>query len=77
MSPLAPGGIFAAMSLIVLLPRLSAHYIFALAMLAFFAGHLIMSLAPIDQTYWAMVFPATILEVFGAPSVTAPPRQQN
>lgn len=65
MSPLAPGGIFAALLVGVLFTRMEGHWILAIAMLSFCVGNLLMCLAPVHQTYWAMVFPATVLVVFG------------
>lgn len=61
MSPLIPGGAAAALSLIYLMPRVKAHWIFAIAMLSFFAGDILVALAPVNQIYRAMIFPAMVL----------------
>lgn len=37
----------------------------AMSMMSFCVGNLLMSLTPVHQTYWAMVFPAVLLVCFG------------
>jgi hypothetical protein len=65
MMTLAPFGALAALAVIWLFPRVAGHWILAIALFAFFVGNLLMSLTPADQTFWAMIFPAEILIVFG------------
>ncbi len=53
------------MSLIFLFRIISPHHIFALAMIAYIIGNLLSALAGIHQSYWALTFPAVVIEVFG------------
>lgn len=61
MSPLSVGGAAAALALIWMIPRVKPHWIFAISKMCFFLGDLLVALAPVNQSYWAMIFPAVIL----------------
>ncbi len=58
-------GVVAAMSIVVLFRLIPGHYIFGMAMVAFIVGNLLTALASVDQSYWALTFPAALICVFG------------
>ncbi|WRT64885.1 uncharacterized protein IL334_001821 [Kwoniella shivajii] len=64
-TPLAPGGIAAALLVPLLIHRFAGHHIFLIAMIAFFIGDLFAALAPKDQMYWGLTFWSMIVVVFG------------
>ncbi|KAI5797626.1 hypothetical protein EDC01DRAFT_716811 [Geopyxis carbonaria] len=63
--PCALIGIVAAALAVYALPRVPAYIIFGASMFSFFIGQLLLSLTPVEQTYWAMTFPTTLLIGFG------------
>lgn len=65
MATLVPFGATAALTLIWLFPRVAGHWLLATSLLAFTLGNLLMALAPTEQSFWAQIFPAEILVVFG------------
>jgi hypothetical protein len=65
MATLVPFGATAALALIWLFPRVAGHWLLAASLLAFTLGNLLMALAPANQSFWAMIFPAELLVVFG------------
>lgn len=66
MAALPPMGVAAALSLIVVFPRLEGHWIFATALFCFTFGDLFMAVTPARQSFWAMVFPAQLVVTFGS-----------
>ncbi|CAO1613227.1 unnamed protein product [Parajaminaea phylloscopi] len=65
MAALAPMGVVATACVGAFVNRVPCQWIFGAAMLAFFAGNIIMALTPQSQSFWAMVFPATLVIPFG------------
>ena len=62
---IAVSGGIAALLTAYLLPRLRAGVMMILAMLAFGVGQVLVATAPIEQTYWAQIFPMVIIMPFG------------
>ena len=58
-------GILAALSVPLLLRRLPPHRIFLLSCIAFLIGNILTAVAPVKTTYWAVIFPSTIVVIFG------------
>ncbi|GAA5863051.1 hypothetical protein JCM5353_001778, partial [Sporobolomyces roseus] len=66
LATLAPLGALAALLVIYLSHRnVPGHYILAASCLCFCIGNLLMGVTPRSQTFWAMIFPAEIIIVFG------------
>ena len=65
MVPLVIGGLFATASVGIFIPKVPAQYIFAVSMVSFFIGNLLMSFANSSNVYWAFIFPACLLVVGG------------
>ncbi len=62
-----PFGIFATLGTFVaawLIPRLAAQWILAIGTAAILIANILLATMPIQQTYWAQVFPATIFMAF-------------
>ena len=57
-------GVFAAWWASWLIPRLAAQYILAIGLLSVAISNILIATMPAEQTYWAQVFPATILMSF-------------
>lgn len=64
LTPVAICGGAAAIISAWLIPRLAAQWIMALGCLAILIGQLLIATMPEQQSYWAQVFPATILSAF-------------
>ncbi|GAA6023957.1 hypothetical protein JCM10207_008642 [Rhodosporidiobolus poonsookiae] len=62
---LAPFGALAALCVVWLNSHVKGHFTLAAAMACFCVGNLIMGLTPRDQSFWAMIFPAEVVVVFG------------
>ncbi|GAA6059222.1 hypothetical protein JCM10212_006615 [Sporobolomyces blumeae] len=66
LATLAPLGALAALFVVYLTHRrVPGHYILAASCACFCIGNLLMGLTPQDQVFWAMIFPAEIVIVFG------------
>lgn len=65
MSPLAPGGIIAALLLIVIFPRLEGHFIFGIALACFCLGNLLMAVTP-TMNWEITVYLAQAIIVLGS-----------
>ncbi|GAA6016075.1 hypothetical protein JCM11491_000660 [Sporobolomyces phaffii] len=66
LATLAPLGAVAALFVIYLSHRrVPRHYILAASCLCFCVGNVLMGVTPRSQTFWAMIFPAEIIVVFG------------
>jgi len=65
MVPLVIGGLFATVSVGILIPKVPAQYIFGVSMASFVIGNLLMSFANNSKVYWAFIFPACLLVVGG------------
>ncbi|KAK3077090.1 hypothetical protein LTS18_011235 [Coniosporium uncinatum] len=63
--PCAINGAVAASALPFLLPRVPIWAILATAMFFFSLTMLLLAVTPVDQTYWAMTFPTTLLASIG------------
>lgn len=63
--PCAPIGVVAAAVAVFLLPRVPGYVIFGAAMVCFFVGQTMMAFMPVDQSYWAMMFPICLIICFG------------
>lgn len=62
--PVAICGGAAAVISAWLIPRLAAQWIMALGCLAILIGQILIATMPEQQSYWAQVFPATVLSAF-------------
>ena len=63
----APFGVFGVLGAILagwLIPRLAAQWILAIGIITVLISNLLLATMPDQQTYWAQVFPATILMAF-------------
>ncbi|GAA5942158.1 uncharacterized protein JCM15063_002022 [Sporobolomyces koalae] len=66
LATLAPLGALAALAVIWLTHRqVPGHWILAASCACFCIGNVLMGVTPRSQTFWAMVFPAEIIIVFG------------
>ncbi|KAA8914488.1 major facilitator superfamily domain-containing protein [Sphaerosporella brunnea] len=65
MLPCALIGVVAAVVAIFLLPRVPGYVIFGASMFCFFAGQTLLAFTPVEQSYWAMTFPTTVIICFG------------
>lgn len=62
-----PFGICSVASVAVaawLIPRLAAQYIMAIGIVTIIAANLLLATMPVQQTYWAQLFPAFVLSSF-------------
>lgn len=64
LAPLAVGSAFAAFIAAWLVPRLAVQWILVLGALAVIISEILLATMPDQQSYWAQVFPATILQSF-------------
>ncbi|GAA6042943.1 hypothetical protein JCM8097_000011 [Rhodosporidiobolus ruineniae] len=62
---LAPFGALAALCVVWLNSHVKGHWTLAIAMACFCIGNLLLGLMPGHQSFWAMLFPAEIVIVFG------------
>jgi len=70
-SPVTISGFVAAMLTGILIRRVPAAVLILAAMLAFCIGNILVATAPVEQTYWANVFVATLITPFGM-DITVP-----
>lgn len=63
-SPFVLFGAIAALLSAWLIPRLPAQYILAIGALCIIVATTLVATSPVDQTYWAQLFPAVILMAF-------------
>ncbi|GAA6029079.1 hypothetical protein JCM8097_001583 [Rhodosporidiobolus ruineniae] len=66
MITLAPMGIVGALSVLWFKAHVPGHWTLCVAMGCFFVPNLLMGLTPRYQTFWAMIFPAELIVVFGS-----------
>ncbi|KAH8645629.1 major facilitator superfamily-domain-containing protein [Xylariales sp. PMI_506] len=64
-SPGPVSGLIASLLVARYMMRLGPHWIMLLSMLAFLAGSLLMTTAPVSQTYWANTFVSVLIMPFG------------
>ncbi|UJR16827.1 hypothetical protein I4U23_003726 [Adineta vaga] len=65
LSPVIPAGLMATLSVSQLYGRIPAHFLLMAAMCFFCIGNILIGTMPVEQTYWAQVFVATLLTPFG------------
>lgn len=65
MSPLVVAGIIAALTTGMVLSRIGPAWVMVISMLAFLTGSIITATMPVDQSYWAQSFVATLIIPFG------------
>lgn len=63
--PAGISGCAAALTTGYILSRLRTSYVMAIAMLGFCIGNILLATAPVDQTYWANFFVATVVTPWG------------
>lgn len=63
--PAGISGCAAALTTGYILSRLRTSYVMAISMLGFCIGNILIATAPIDQTYWANFFVATVITPWG------------
>jgi hypothetical protein len=63
-TPFLPFGAFAAWFSSWLIPRLPAQYILCIGLVAAVSSAVLIATMPVEQSYWAQVFPAVILMSF-------------
>lgn len=63
--PTTVSGLFAALTTGFILHKVPASFVMLLSMLAFCIGTILIATAPVDQSYWAQLFVATIIMPWG------------
>lgn len=63
--PVAVSGAIASISTGLLLSRIKASFVMAIALTAFTVGTILIATAPVDQIYWAQLFVCTLIIPFG------------
>ncbi|KAF2806158.1 MFS general substrate transporter [Mytilinidion resinicola] len=63
--PCAACGAFAAATAVYLLPRVPAWTVFLASMCFFCISQILLALTPVNQSYWPMTFPLTVLVSIG------------
>ena len=63
--PAGISGCAAALTTGYILSRLRTSYVMAIAMLGFCIGNILLATAPVNQTYWANFFVATVVTPWG------------
>jgi MFS family permease len=65
MSPIIISGLSATIVVSILYDRVPGHYLLMASMCFFCTGNILVATVPVDQTYWAQVFVATLVTPFG------------